>query len=112
MQSLGGYVFQYSKNLKYVYAPGVTKLYIAAFANCPSITKVLDTHPTDDEVEGIFLPNLTETVGFAFSGCSNLENVSLSKLAKLGTTKGYDFQSCTNLKNANLPFQKMSATRN
>lgn len=99
--SISGYVFQYCHNLKYVYAPNVTKTYIAAFSDCLSITRVLDEHPSQDDTTGVFLPNLTEVTSFTFNHCTNLESVSLTKLETLNG--GYDFQSCSNLKSVYLP---------
>ena len=85
-----------------MYAPNVTKIYVSAFANCESITLVSDKHPGSDVEEGVYLPNLEETIGFSFSGAKNLETVSLSKLKTLGES-GYDFQSTHKLKNVYLP---------
>lgn len=101
VNTFGGYVFQGSKNLKYVYAPGVTKIYIAAFFQCESIKFVTDQEPENGAIDGVYLPNLEETVGFSFSGAKSLESVNLSKLTTLGDN-GYDFQS-TNLKYVYLP---------
>lgn len=102
VKTFGGYVFQDSKKLKYVYAPSVTKIYISAFAHCESIKFITDEHPKEDAIEGVYLPSLEETVGFAFTGAKSLESVSLSKLKILGEN-GYDFQSTPNLKYVYLP---------
>lgn len=100
--TIGGYVFQYCKNLKYIYAPNVTKIYISAFSECVSLTSVCDQHPSANTDSGAYLPQLTETIGFSFSGCTQLKSVSSSKLTTLGDM-GYDFQACTNLTQVNLP---------
>jgi len=102
--TLSGYLFQGCKNLKYVYAPNVTKVYIAVFNECVSIKNVYDFHPEEGETEGIYLPNLVETIGFSFNKCSNLQTVSLSKVTQLGLEdEGADFQLCTSLKSVYIP---------
>lgn len=100
--NIGGYAFKNAKKLKYIYAPGVTKILIAAFSNCESLTLVSDIHPTSNIKEGAYFPNLKETIGFSFSGCNNIESISLSKLETMGDD-GYDFQTNTKLKSVNLP---------
>jgi len=99
---VGGYAFLNAKNLKYVYAPGVTKLFINAFGNCDSLKFVKDVHPTSNDTEGAYLPNLKETIGSSFSDCENLESVSLSKLTTMGSN-GYDFYNCSKLSYIYLP---------
>jgi len=102
IESISGYVFQNSEKLKYVYAPNVKKIYIAAFMGCTSLKFVTSEHPDKEDSSGCFLPCVTEFVGFTFNKCSSLESVELTTLTTLGD-KGYDFQSCKNLKSAYLP---------
>ena len=103
---IAGFAFAHCNDLKFVYAPNVTKIYLAAFTGCPSITAVSDQHPKGDETSGVYLPNVTEMLGFTFSQCENLESVSLSKLESLGDSEGYDFQACYKLESAYLPLIK------
>ena len=100
---IGGYAFQNCDNLEYIYAPNVTKLYIAAFEDCDSLTAVYDHHPSAEETLGAYFPALTETIGYSFSGCTNLKSVKLSNLVNVGSSRGYDFQSCTSLESVELP---------
>jgi len=100
--SIAGYAFQNNKNLKYIYAPGVTKIYIAAFDNCDSLKFVTDEHPSSNSREGAYLPNLTETIGFSFSNSENLESVSLTKLQIMGDS-GADFYNDPKLNSVYLP---------
>ncbi len=102
LTTIAGYVFQNAKNLKYIYAPGVTKIYKAAFDNCTSLKMISDQHPTSNQTEGAYLPSLEETVSFAFSDNHSLESVRLSKLKTLADD-GYDFYNCINLKEVYLP---------
>lgn len=101
LTEIGGYAFQESKNLKYVYAPGVTKLYVAAFAHCSSIKFVTDEQPNESSIEGIYLPSLTEMIGYSFYDCENLESVKLSKLETF--MDGRDFADCPKLSFVYLP---------
>ena len=102
---IGGYALQYCNNLKYFYAPNVTKLYLAAFDTCKSLTNVYDTHPIE-EISGVFLPNLQEVIGYSFYGCSNLETVSLSSLTTMDNDVGCDFENCEKLTSVSLPALK------
>lgn len=101
--TFGGYVFKHCINLKYIYAPGFTKAYMAAFDGCISLPLISDQHPTEQTTEGAYFPELVETIGFTFNNCTNLKSVSLSKLTIAGESQGYDFQNCKKLTNANLP---------
>ena len=95
------YGFQNCKNLKYIYAPNVTKLHYRAFNRCESLPFVIDSHPSN-EIAGGFFPSLTDCVGYTFSACTNLEFVSLKTLKTLGYN-GYDFEKCYKLKTVNIP---------
>lgn len=100
--SIGGYVFQKARKLKYIYAPKVKKVFISAFSNTDSLRFVTDIHPGNNNTEGAYLPELEETIGYTFFGCDNLEWVKLSKLKTLGDS-GYDFANCLKLKSVDLP---------
>ena len=98
--SIGGYVFEDCLNLKYVNAPGVTKLYIAAFNNCQNIKFVKGSSPLASDTEGVYLPSLAETTKLAFANCSGLKTVNLPKL----TTTSYAlFYNCTSLEECSIP---------
>lgn len=100
---IAGYAFQYCRNLKYVYAPGVTKLYILAFGDCDSLTHVSSDLPESGENSGAYFPNLVETVGYSFYDCDNLQSVKLNSLIKFGSIEGCDFVSCDRLSSVELP---------
>lgn len=103
---ISGYAFQNCKDLVYVDAPSVEEIYLAGFSGCDSLTMVCDRSPVQGETEGVFLPNLTTTKGFAFNICKNLQSVSLSKLANVSR---YDFQACYQLQSVYLPAVKVFA---
>lgn len=99
---IGGYVFQSCENLKYVYAPGVSQLYIAAF-NASGITFVTDETPASGATEGCYFPALKSTISWTFASCQNLQSVKLSKLVLNSEEDGYDFAGCINLTEVSLP---------
>lgn len=100
---IAGYAFQYCKDLEYIYAPNVTKIYIAAFHLCESLPLISDQHPSSNITSGAFFPSLIETIGVTFAECKNLESVSLCNLSILGDKEGWDFQACEKLVSVNLP---------
>ena len=97
---ISGYVFKNCKDLKYIYAPGVVKIWFAGFTNCTSLTSVSDQAPPAGTTTGAYLPNYTITMGAIFFNCINLKTVSLSKLKAVELK---DFYGCSSLEYVNLP---------
>ena len=97
---IAGYAFQNCKDLKYIYAPGVVKIFLAGFYNCQSLTSISDQIPQTGTTTGAYFPSLTETVKATFAYCKNLKTVSLSKLKAVGIQ---DFYSCSSLEYVSLP---------
>lgn len=97
---IAGYAFQNCKDLKYIYAPGVVKIYLAGFDNCQSLTSISDQIPQAGTTIGAYFPSLTETVQVTFADCKNLKTVSLSKLKAV---EKQDFYGCSSLEYVNLP---------
>ena len=100
--TIAGYVFEDCQNLQYIYAPGVTKVYIAAFYNS-GITFVSDETPEEGATEGCYLPSLKDTVSFTFAYCENLVSVKLSKATFNHEGAECDFIGCVNLEEVSLP---------
>ncbi|MBO5884393.1 MAG: leucine-rich repeat protein, partial [Clostridia bacterium] len=101
-KTMAGYVFLECKNLKYVYAPGITKIFISAFYGS-AISFVTDDQPSLGATEGCYLPALVDLVGKTFAYCENLTSVKLTKLDFTEEDKGGDFAGCINLTQVNIP---------
>lgn len=99
VKTISGYVFQNCLNLERVIAPGVTKTYIAAFANCPKIEK-LTSEPVETSEKAAYFPNLKESISHAFMYCTGLKFVELNNLTTPGEVM---FAGCSNLLICNLP---------
>ena len=96
----GGYAFMQCRDLQYVYAPGITKLYTYAFAFNQKLTFVTSDKPQEGATHGVYLPKLTETVSATFYDCEKIESV---KLENLKTPGAADFSFCTKLSTCELP---------
>lgn len=101
--TLNGYAFYGCADLKYVYAPGVTKTYIAAFYECSSIKFVTDESPSSNATEGVYLPAIKDMHSWTFGYCTSMESVKLTKVDTFSSEDGRDFIGCTNLKSVDLP---------
>lgn len=109
-KSMAGYVFLGCKNLKYVYAPGIEKIYISGFYGS-SIPFVTDENPTAGATEGCYFPALTDVIGTTFACCENLRSVKLSKVKFDEEDKGWDFSDCINLTQAEFANAEYLPTR-
>lgn len=96
MTSISGWAFSGCKNLKYIYAPGVTKIYTGAFMNCTSLTSVKTNEP-ETEMKGAFFPKLNEMVAQTFYGCTGIQSVELSGINFTENNDGFHFAECTSL---------------
>lgn len=99
-KTAGGYAFMQCRDLQYVYAPGITKLYTYAFAFNQKLTLVTSDKPQQGATHGVYLPKLTETVSATFFDCEKIESVKLSSLKTPGAA---DFSHCTKLSTCELP---------
>lgn len=102
---IAGRAFIGCKNLKTVYAPGVTGVYVGAFFDS-GIEYVTDDIAEYEERKAtpggcVYLPNATDFIGSTFGECKNLKYVKLRNFT--GERRGGDFAGCTSLSEINLP---------
>ncbi len=104
VKGIGINAFKGNRHIQNVVLPdSCKKINASAFRECSSLVSVSGMGVTDiassifedSSVENIIFPNL-ETIGaYAFSDCSNLRSVTLSKVKEIGS---YAFQNTTNIK--------------
>lgn len=76
---IGKSAFENCINLEYLYAKNVVYLGDCSFANCDKISFITSDYPSEDDDQGVFLPNLIECYA-SFVDCDGLKTVELSSL--------------------------------
>ncbi len=92
--TVSGYAFSKCKSLSSVTMDNLSSIESFVFSDCTSLTELNDD----------MFPSLTNLAGYsAFSGCTGIKTIYLSKLTTMNVNYTSNFSNCTSLITVNLP---------